>query len=272
MAKPLGAQGRGRDRRAVAAGAVDDRRRGRVELVEVVEQLRERDRPGAGQRPGLRDLAGVADVDDLDVGVVGQPAGDVAGGQPPGGGRPGRGGRRGRARRRRRAPATASNPMRARRTLASVPRPGVAEQHDLLARPDDVAGVLGEPAVEADVDRAPQVAARRTTRAIRVSISAAPVAGRARGPRRGSRTAGGSWSSSSACSRRFASAAKAKYSGATLWPSVTASTNCVVGHRREGVVGAPLLADRRRRPRSRGACRRPTRRRGRGTPAWRRAG
>ena len=41
---------------------------------------------------------------------------------------------------------------------------GVAEQDDLLAGPDDVAGVLGEAAVEADVDRPAEVAGRERLR------------------------------------------------------------------------------------------------------------
>ena len=74
--------------------------------------------------------------------------------------------------------------------------PGVAEQDDLLAGPDDVAGVLGEAAVEADVDRARAGDRTRRTRA--------PGCRGARRPARARRAAssivsaaGGSWSSSS---------------------------------------------------------------------------
>ena len=62
------------------------------------------------------------------------------------------------------APITWSKPMRASRTRASRSSPGSVTRMTDLARAQDVAGVLGEPAVEADVDRPAQVPGRELVR------------------------------------------------------------------------------------------------------------
>ncbi len=68
VGKTVGAQQACPDAGAPGPGAVEDDRRGRVELGQPPRQLRERDEPGAGDR-AAGGLARVADVDELHVGA-----------------------------------------------------------------------------------------------------------------------------------------------------------------------------------------------------------
>src|SRR5687767_5330282 len=70
VGEAVGGEGGRGDRGPVAARAVDDRRAGGVEVVEVVEELGQRDVAGAWEGAGDLDLGGVANIDDLEVGVV----------------------------------------------------------------------------------------------------------------------------------------------------------------------------------------------------------
>jgi hypothetical protein len=84
----------------------------------------------------------------------------------------------------------------------------VGHDDDGLPGADDVAGVLGEPPVEPDVDR-PRMWPLANTSGDRPSTSTAPSLRLCSRPSRSSR-GGGSASSSSPCIRRFESAVKAK--------------------------------------------------------------
>src|SRR5438105_3265014 len=146
---------RGGDGAAIPAGAVDDRGHRRVELLDPAEQRRQRDEPGAGDHAALL-LARVADVDELHRAVAGVPAGEVPRRDPQGGhGHLGMLGQH---------PLHvadgAHDPVEADSGQAhlGLPLPArVGDQHDRLVGAGDVAGVLGEAALEPDVDGPPQV-------------------------------------------------------------------------------------------------------------------
>ena len=133
--------------------------------------------------------------------------------------------------------------MRARRIRASFSRPAS------VTRTTASPGRSTSPAYSANRPSSPTLIDPRrcpdaNSSAARPSITTAPD-GLRRSTSSTSRLGVLCVSSRSSRFGRFASAAKAKYSGATDWPCVTASTNwsSVIGAKR--VVGAPLLADRR---------------------------
>ena len=251
------------DRRAVAAGAVHDGRRGRVELAEAVEQLRQRDVDRARDR-AAGDLARVAHVDDLQV----RPrracrSSSALAVEPRGARRPSSGWSRNADTDRQVAPITRSKPMRARRICASSSCPGSRDEHD--RRP----GGSTSPAYSAKRPPSPtliepaQVARRRTPRRrgrrarrrpplLGASTSVERRAAVAARPRRAARAPAVAVGGEREVQRRR---------GLALGDGVD---ELVLGHRRERVVGAPLLADRRLASRSTGSCRTPSRRRGPG--------
>ena len=114
--------------------------------------------------------------------------------------------------------------------MASVARRVVADEDDRLAGTGDVAGVLGEAAVEADVDRTPQVSGgeRLGSAGVDQHGALAGAAGDSVDVERDGRLG---VVEQRRAARRLLSAVNAKYSGATDWPSVTTATNVVFAHR-----------------------------------------
>ena len=190
----------------------------------------------------VRGLAGVADVDELQVGRVAARLRELLDGEAGPrleavgtclGGRGGVG----------EVPADPVEADAAQPELRLGGRGRVPDQHDLPVRTDDVADVLGEASVEADVQRTPQVTVREVGRSARVEqrrtlVRAFHHVGQAQSARRlvlGQQLV------------RFTVALRVEREvrGPQRLTFGYDRDELVFGHGLQRVVGGPLLADRR---------------------------
>ena len=166
------------------------------------------------------------------------------------------------------APADAVEADAAEPHLARLePGAGLADEHEGPVGREHVAAELGETPVQPDVDRSPQMAGREVQRVPRVedgraASRRATTSSSVSGARRSS-------SSSRSCACRLRCASNEKYMGWSGWPSRdeprrTRPRSSAGGRSSCGAARRSSTASR-----STGSCRTPTRRRGRGTRAWR---